>query len=50
VELDVPGARAVFEGTLRGDRIDGRLEQGGATLPMVAWRKGTPPPEGAAGR
>ena len=43
-ELDVPGARAVFEGTLDGDRIRGTLRQGGAELPMDAWREGTPPP------
>jgi hypothetical protein len=43
-ELDVPGARAVVEATLEGDRAEGTLKQGGGAYPLHLWRAGTPPP------
>jgi CubicO group peptidase (beta-lactamase class C family) len=48
LELAVPGARAVAEGTLAGDAIRGSLLQAGVRTPLTAWRKGSPEPPPAA--
>ena len=39
VTVEIPSISAVFEGTVTGDSMTGRWEQGGATIPLVFSRE-----------